>query len=166
MSRPRPTLRNGVIVFSCFILLLFTVGAAFPYQINLTEYSHVDSILLATNPADYEGEKISIGIQIEEVLNTSQENGTIAATVEGPTIKIPSYLGSPSVGDHLEIRGISYLSSRGYVEATQIYVRDYPLPYVSRSLLHSILGIIVFVAIFFAVFRFDVDQLRFVSRRD
>jgi len=166
MSRPRPTLRNGVIVFSCFILLLFTVGAAFPYQINLTEYSHVDSIRLVTNPADYEGEKISIGVQIEEVLNTSQENGTFAATEEGLVIKIPPSVDSPSVGNHLEIRGISYLSSHGYIEATQVYVRDYPFPYVSRSILHSIPGILAFVAIFFTIFRFDMEQFRLVSRRD
>jgi hypothetical protein len=153
-------------MFSCFILLLLTVGTIFPYQINLTEYDHVDQILLARNPHDYEGEKISIGVQIDEVLHTSQENGTFATTEDGLVIKIPSSVGSPSFGSHLEIRGISYLSSRGYVEATQVYVRDYPFPYVSRSLLHSIPGILAFVALFFAVFRFDVERFRFISRRD
>ncbi|MFO7835844.1 MAG: hypothetical protein R6V83_04250 [Candidatus Thorarchaeota archaeon] len=166
MPYPDPTLRNGVIVFSCFTLLLLTAGTIFPYQINLTEYNHVNPTLLARNPQDYEGEKISLGVQIEEVLYTGQENGTFATTEDGLVIKIPPSVDTLSVGSHLEIRGISYLSSRGYVEATQVYVRDYPFPGVSRSLLHSIPGILAFIALFFAVFRFDVDQFRFVSRRD
>jgi hypothetical protein len=157
MFRPRPTLRNGVLVFSCFILLLFTVGAAFPCQINLTEYSHVDTVLLATNSADYEGERISINVWVEEVLYTGQENDTFATTEEDLVIKIPPSADSSSVDSILEIRGISYLSSHGYIQATQVYVRDYPFPYVSRSLLHSIPGIFAFVAIFFTVFRFDPE---------
>ncbi|MBD3159512.1 MAG: hypothetical protein GF309_12030 [Candidatus Lokiarchaeota archaeon] len=157
-------IRWGITVMLSFLLLVAMTSVFLPQQINTTEYHAVDSTQLLTNPGDYEDRKISISVTIADVDDQTNPEGQLLETTKGLHVFLSSSLGEVAVGDHISLRGISRLSSVGYIEVTELYIHDYPIDGVSRSLLHSIPGIIMFVALFFAIFTFDRDRFAFVSR--
>jgi hypothetical protein len=161
-----PNLKRRIAATVLFLLLTCLTSVFLPHQINSNEYQNLDSSVLLASPAAYERCKVSIGVTIVDVDEQSNLQGQLLETTQSFNLFLPKSLGSVTVGDHVSLRGVSYVSSRGYIEITEFYIHDYPIDGVSRSLLHSIPGILVFVAIFFAVFRFDLGKLRFVSRRD
>ncbi|MGV9170443.1 MAG: hypothetical protein ACOC38_10955 [Promethearchaeia archaeon] len=117
-------------------------------------------------PDEYEGNKVSIAITVAEIDNQTLEEGQLLETTKGLHVFIPSSLGRVAIGDHISLRGISYLSSLGYIEVTELYLHDYPINGISRSLFHSIPSILTFIFFFFAIFRFAPSRTRLVPQRD
>lgn len=79
---------------------------------------------------------------------------------EGVTLVFPSDLNSPMVGQRILLRGTSWLHSNGSILVHEFYALDY-----SSSIIRSIPGIILFIVIFFMIFKVDFNRLAFVSRK-
>jgi len=129
-----------------------------PYSIAEDGYTVVDVQRIQENPLPLEGREISSSATVMAVTN----NGSFyAARIEGGLQLI-----FPSSGDHPEnsqlilFRGTSWLSTNGSILVSEFYPLDY-----SVSLIRSVPGIILFVILFFMIFKIDFNHFAFVERR-
>jgi len=122
-------------------------------------YTVVGIRRIVENPLPLEGHMISSSCTVSAVI----DNGsffTIVA-VEGAHLIFPSIIGHPLEGERVLFRGTSWVSTNNSILVHEFYVLDY-----SSSLIRSVPGIILFVVMFFMVFKIDFDQLAFVPRRE
>ena len=157
----RPQLGKGLVVFTCFLLMIIANDILFPDPLILSEYWPVSADRLLQNSQDFEGVKVSFGVVVSEITDNITEFTYLASTEEGVNLLIPKSLGMLDVGDDILLRGISYLHSAGYIEVIEIYVTDSIGP-----ILKSIPGIISLIILFFLIFTFDFQKLAFVPRSD
>ena len=157
----RTELRNGIIVFVCFLLTILSVDWFIPKQFNFHEYQRIDPKDLVMNPDIFEGEHVSTYGTISSVNVSFPSSAYYAETDLGLVLLIPYSNQQVRVGDCVNIRGISLLVSNGYLEVTEMHIADQLGP-----LLKSVPGIIGFVILFFAFFKLDLHGLAFIPRSE
>ena len=159
MPRLRPELIRGVVVFGAFILLIVSVSFFQPYYIAENGYTVVDVQRIRENPSPLEGHLISSSATVLAITN----NGSFySAHIEGGIVLIfPSNGEHPENGQWILFRGTSWLSTNGSILVSEFYPLDY-----SSSLIRSAPGIILFIILFFMIYKVDFNRLAFVKRRD
>ena len=122
-------------------------------------YTVADIRRIEETPLSLEGREISSSATIVTV----SDNGSFytAWIVEGVTLIFPSAVGHPHNGERVLLRGTSWISTNESILVHEFYVLDY-----SISLIRSIPGIVLFIVMFFLVFKIDLGRLAFVSRRE
>lgn len=158
MPRIRPELVRGLAVLGIFIVLIVSTDLLFPYSFEQVGYTVVDIRRLNENPLPLEGLAISSSATIVSAVS----NGSyyFAEVSDGVTLVFPSTVGHPEEGQRILLRGTSWLHSNGSILVHEFYVLDY-----SSSIIRSIPGIILFIVIFFMIFKVDFNRLAFVSRK-
>jgi len=123
-----------------------------------TTYQATSEYDLAEHPTMFEGKKITCWVTIE---STSVPNSNTSQIVHTKylTLQITLVNQTLSPDTTLIIRGTSHLSSKGYVSVEEWHRSNY------NSEIISIPGILLFVISFFLVFRIDISQWAFISRR-
>ena len=158
MPRLRPELLRGLVVLGLFFALIVTSDLLLPYSLEQSGYTVTDIRRLKEDPLPLEGREISSSATITAVF----DNGTFytADVVEGTTLIFPSSIGHPSVGESVLFRGTSWIGTNNSILVHEFYALDY-----SSSLIRSVPGIILFIVMFFIVFKIDLSRLAFVVRR-
>ncbi len=143
------------------VLFLFLasawIGSLPTQQLNESGYTWVAPHVLVENPGRFEGMNISTKVTING--SFSDESGMCYSSEEG--INLVCSIEDPplSLGDTVIVRGVSYLETNQTFVVGELYVLD-----TSSSIIRSIPGIILFVIVFFSVFRLDVKSLSFKQR--
>jgi len=159
MKRVRPELTRGLAVLGIFFVLIISTDFLYPYSYNPAGYTVVGIRRLNENPLPLEGAAISTSATIISVANHGSYFS--AETSEGATLIFPSPLISPEAGQRILVRGTSWLYTNGSILVHEFYALDY-----SSSLIRSIPGIILFVVMFFMIFKIDFGRLAFVARKE
>jgi hypothetical protein len=154
-------LRTRVIFI--FILLSFSVISnllAFNQDTIVdSRFQEVDLNNLVNNPENYEEKEISFSEQILNINFNSTTNNYILTTDRGLILLIPSIEGL-NTGMQAHFRGKSLQISMGYIEVYDFHNA------ISISILLSVPGILVFILLFFSVYKIDWKHLSFISRRE
>ena len=158
MSRIRPELLRGIAVLGIFLALIVSTDLLFPYSFEQAGYTVVDIRRLDENPLPLEGSAISSSATVVSVID--QGSYYSVEVSEGVTLVFPSALGHPEEGQRILFRGTSWLHSNGSILVHDFYALDY-----SSSIIRSIPGIVLFIVMFFMIFRVDFTRLAFVSRK-
>jgi hypothetical protein len=155
----RKELLRGLAVLGLFFVLIVVNDLFFPYSMEQAGYTVVDIRRLEENPLPLEGQQISSSATIIATF----DNGTFftATTVEGARLILPTTVGHFPAGERVLFRGTSWIGTNDSVLVHEFYALDY-----SSSLIRSAPGIVLFVVLFFTVFRIDLGRLAFVLRRD
>ena len=142
-----------------FLVLVVVVSYLQPYSIVQDGYTVVDVQRIHENPLPLEGHEISSSATVVTVT----DNGSFyaARTEDGVLLIFPSGTDYPQNGDRILFRGTSWVSTNGSILVSEFYPLDYNV-----SLIWSIPGIILFIALFFAIFKIDFNRLAFVKRGD
>jgi hypothetical protein len=159
MKRVRSELLQGLTVLGIFFVLIISIDFLYPYSYDPTGYTVVGIQRLNENPLPLEGAAISTSATIISVANHGSYFS--AETTEGTTLIFPSPLLSPEAGQRILIRGTSWVHTNGTILVHEFYALDY-----SSSLIRSVPGIILFVIMFFMVFKIDSGRLAFVGRKE
>ncbi len=154
----RSELAKGVGLLGIFLVLIVTVNLLTPYSVSQPGYTLVDIGTLADNPLPLEGHRISSSAGIIDT--DAQGSYSIAHTAEGVLLVFSQSAGVPEKGDHVLFRGISWVSSNNSIVVEEVYIHQ-----SYSSIIRSIPGIVLFVALFFAVFTVDWKRVAFVVRR-
>ena len=159
MPRLRPDLLRGLAVFGVFLVLVVVVSYLQPYSIVQDGYTVVDVRRIQENPIPLEGHEISSSATVITVT----DNGSFyAARIEdGIVLIFPLGTDYPRNANRILFRGTSWVSTNGSILVSEFYPLDYNV-----SLIRSAPGIILFIAMFLAVFKIDFNRLAFVKRRD
>ena len=158
MKRLRPELIRGLAVLGIFFVLIVSTNLLFPYSFEQAGYTVVDIRRLDENPIPLEGSAISSSAT---VLSVSDQGSYYSVEVsEGVTLVFPLTLGPPEEGQRILIRGTSWLHSNGSIHVNDFYALD-----TSSSIIRSIPGIVLFIVMFFMIFRVDFNRLAIVSRK-
>ena len=80
--------------------------------------------------------------------------------MEDIILVFPSSVGHPREGDRVMFRGISWIHSNNSVLVHEFYTLD-----SDSSKIRSILGVLLFLVMFFTVFSINLNRLAFVTRR-
>ncbi|MFX0091636.1 MAG: hypothetical protein ACFFBD_07720 [Candidatus Hodarchaeota archaeon] len=154
-----PFFIKGVIVMIFFLNLILVSSFFFPNPINVlpTRYQFVILDQLKNDPTLFEGKEISFGEGVGAVLEVNATAKFVNAS--GILIFCPVTTPKLSKGDIFQVRGVSFLVSKGYVLAIEIYIYPPSLDYF------SFLGVIIFASMFFYTFATNWRQLTFVPRR-
>ena len=159
MPRIRPELIRGLAVLGIFFVVIVSTDLFLPYTVNPEGYTVVGIRRLNENPLPLEGLAISTTATIDSVVFDG--NHYLAEVSENATLVFSSSIAPPEVGQRILLRGISWLYTNGSIRVQEFYALDY-----SSSLIRSIPGIILFVVMFFMVFKIDFRQLAFVSKEE
>jgi hypothetical protein len=161
LSRIRPELSKGVAVIGLFLVLIVTTSYLQPHSLPISEYTFVDLKRVGQDPLLFDQVNISSTATVESIILGMPPYHVF--TLEEVDLQYLPYLRpNPEPGDRIYFRGTVYISnhSRPIVVLHEFYILDY-----SSSIIRSIPGIIMFVAMFFYVFRVDFKHLAFVLRR-
>jgi len=141
MPRIRPELKRGIALLGLFIILMVSSDLLFPYSIQKSQYIAVSIEDIKANPSLFEGESVSTTATIISV--SSSGSNFIAQIEEDAYLTFQSPIGSPQEGDRVYVRGISWIQTNDTIIVHEFYVLDY-----SSSIIRSIPGIILFIALF------------------
>ena len=130
----------------------------FPYSYEQAGYTVVGIRRLNENPLPLEGSAISSSATIISVVDHGSYHS--AEVSEGVTLVFPSTMNPPEEGQRILLRGTSWLHSNGSILVHEFYASD-----TSSSIIRSIPGILLFIIMFFMIFRVDFNRLAFVSRK-
>ncbi|MHA1169402.1 MAG: hypothetical protein ACTSRU_16365 [Candidatus Hodarchaeales archaeon] len=155
----RRDLIRGLAVLGIFCVLIISTDFLYPYSINPAGYTVVGIKTLNENPLPLEGSAISTSATIVSVADHGSYYS--AEVSEGATLVFPSTLNSPVEGQRILLRGTSWLYSNGSIVVHEFYALD-----SSVSLIRSIPGILLFIVMFFMIFKIDIRRLAFVSREE
>lgn len=158
MKRFRPELIRGLAVLSIFFVLIVSTDLLFPYSFEQTGYTVVDIRRLNENPLPFEGLAISSSATVVSIVN--QGSYYSVEVSDGVTLVFPSTMTPPEEGQRILFRGTCWLHSNDSILIHEFYALDY-----NSSIIRSIPGIILFIVMFFMVFRIDFKRLAFVSRK-
>lgn len=158
MIQFRPELRRGLLLLGLFFALIIASDQFMPYSFEQVGYTVVDLRRLHENPSLLDGREISSSATIMTV----SDNGTFytATSAEEITLIFPSSLDHPLDGARILLRGTSWVGINGSILVHEFYTLDY-----NSSLIRSVPGIILFIFLFFMVFRVDFNRLAFTLRR-
>ena len=159
MKRFRPELIRGLAVLGIFCVLIISTDFLYPYSSNPAGYTVVGIRRLNENPLPLEGLAISTSATVVSI--TDQGSYFSAEVEEGVTLVFPLTMEVPVEGQRILLRGNSWLHSNGSILVHEFYATD-----SSSSLIRSIPGIILFIGLFFMVFKIDFRRLAFVSRKE
>ena len=158
MGRFRPELIRGLGVFGIFIALIITTSILAPYPVSLSEYTFVDLDRVRENPSLFYDRNISSTATVESVF--IMRPGSLVITTEEVALQIQHNAWSTTglvQGDRIFLRGTARNQT---ILVDEFYKLDY-----SSSIIRSIPGIILFIAMFFLIFTIDFKRLAFVPRR-
>lgn len=158
MKQLRPELLRGLAVLGIFFALIVSTDLFFPYSFEQAGYTVVGIRRLDENPLPLEGSAISSAATVVSVID--QGSYHFAEVLEGVTLVFPATLGHPEEGQRILFRGTSWLHSNSSILVHEFYALDY-----SSSIIRSIPGIVLFIVMFFMIFRVDFNRLTFVSRK-
>ncbi|MBA7592544.1 hypothetical protein ES708_34731 [subsurface metagenome] len=158
MKRLRPELIRGLAVLGIFFVLIVSTDLFFPYSFEQAGYTVVDIRRLNENPLPLEGSVVSSSATIISV--TDQGSYYSAEVSEGVTLVFPSSMNLPEAGQRILLRGTSWLHSNGSILVHEFYALDY-----TSSIIRSIPGILLFIVMFFVIFKVDFNRLAFLSRK-
>ena len=158
MKRFRPELIRGLAVLGIFFVLIVSTDLFFPYSFEQAGYTVVDIRRLDENPLPLEGAAISSSATIVSV--SDQGSYYSAEVSEGVMLVFPASMNPPEEGQRILLRGTSWLHSNGSILVHEFYVLDR-----SSSIIRSIPGILLFIVLFFMIFRVDFSHFAFVSRK-
>ena len=158
MKRLRPELIRGLAVLGLFFVLIVSTDLFFPYSFEPAGYTVVGIRRLNENPLPLEGSAISSSATVVSIINNGSYH--IAEVAEGVTLVFPSTMNPPEVGQRILLRGTSWLYSNGSILVHEFYSLDY-----GSSIIRSIPGIVLFIVMFFMIFKVDFKRLAFVSRK-
>ena len=158
MPTIRPELVRGLALLGIFLVVIISSDVLFPYAIKHSEYGVVSFDRLEQNPEPFEGKKISSQVTVTQVIDNStyiiSDDGIDAILVVSHT------LGTLQRGERVYIRGTSWILTNNSIVVDEFYILNY-----TSSLIRSIPGIIIFLVLFFSVFKIDFKKGAFVSRR-
>jgi hypothetical protein len=157
--QPRYELFRGIIILLGLVGFIILSDLIFTDYFSTSDYASVKPEVLINNPEEYEDVLISTIVRVESVQNHSSEF-YLVETIEGITLLSPVELGGYNQEGDVVLRGRSHLASTGYVEVSEFYILD-----SSAAIMRSIPGLLVFIVIFFLIFRIDIGDLAFVPRR-
>ncbi len=158
MKRLRPELIRGLAVLGIFFVLIVSTDLFFPYSFEQSGYTVVDIRRLNENPLPLEGSAISSSAT---VISVSDQGLYYTVEVsEGVILVFPSTMDPPEAGQRILFRGTSWIHSNGSILVHEFYALDY-----NSSIIRSIPGILLFIIMFFMIFRVDFTRLAFVSRK-
>ena len=158
MKRLRPELIRGLAVLSIFFVLIVSTDMFFPFSVGQAGYTVVDIRRLDENPLPLEGSAISSSATVISVTDHGSYHS--AEVSEGVTLVFPSTMTPPVEGQRILFRGTSWLYSNGSILVHEFYALDY-----SSSIIRSIPGIVLFIVLFFMIFKVDFRRLAFVPRK-
>ncbi len=157
MKQLRPELIRGLAVLGIFFVLIASTNLFFSYSFEQAGYTVVDIRRLNENPLPLEGSAISSSATVVSVID--QGSYYSAEVAEGVTLVFPSTMDPPEEGQRILLRGTSWVHSNGSILVHEFYALDY-----TSSIIRSIPGILLFIVMFFMIFRVDFTRLAFVSR--
>ncbi|MHA1390499.1 MAG: hypothetical protein ACTSR9_18950 [Candidatus Thorarchaeota archaeon] len=158
MPQIRPELIRGLSLLGIFFVLIISTDLFFPYSFNADGYTVIGIQRLNENPEPFEGLAISSTATIVSI--TNQGNYHLAEVSEGASLVFLVTVDLPEVGQRILLRGISWLHSNGSIQVHEFYALDY-----TSSIIRSIPGILLFIIMFFMIFKVDFKRLAFVSRK-
>ncbi len=158
MKRLRPELIRGLAVLGIFFALIVSTDLFLPYSFEQAGYTVIGIERLDENPLPLEGSVISSTATVVSVID--QGSYYSVEVSEGVTLVFPSTVGPPVEGAKILFRGTSWLHSNGSILVHEFYALDH-----SSSIIRSIPGIVLFIVMFFMIFRVDFKHLAFVSRK-
>ncbi|MHA1930722.1 MAG: hypothetical protein ACTSV2_19295 [Candidatus Thorarchaeota archaeon] len=158
MPQIRSELVRGLVVLSIFFVLIVTTDLLFPFAFEQAGYTVVDVERLNENPLPLEGSAISSHATVVSVMNQGLYYS--AEVSEGVTLVFPSTMTPPEEGQRILLRGTSWLHSNGSILVHEFYALDY-----TSSIIRSIPGILLFIILFFMIFRIDFNRLAFIPRK-
>jgi len=151
----RRDLIRGLAVLGIFCVLIISTDFLYPYSINPDGYTVVGIKTLNENPLPLEGSAISTSATIASVTNHGSYFS--AEVAEGATLVFPNPMIPPEDGQRILVRGTSWLHSNGSIVVHEFYALD-----SSSSVIRSIPGIVLFIGLFFMIFKVDFHRLAFV----
>ena len=157
MPRIRPELIRGIALLSVFLLFVVSTELLVPFPIQHSNYASVSLLRLRDSPATFEGVNVSSKATI--VLITDHGSYSIAETEEGPSL-VFAIDDVPPTRSRILVRGVSWVSTNNTISVHEFHTLDF-----YSSIIRSIPGIILFIVLFFMIFRIDFSQLAFVLRR-
>jgi len=141
-----------------FLGLIIATSILLPFPIKQSNYIFVDIKLVNQNPSMFYGQNISFTATVESMSYLLPS--FVISTSEGVPLFLhwDSPIESPAItpGDRIYFRG-TYINNSVMVH--EFYVLDY-----SSSIIRSIPGILLFVVMFFMVFKIDFKRIAFVVR--
>ena len=157
----RKELAIGLTALLCLFSIIIITEGLTPTPLPVYEYLEIDAETLLSNPSQFEGVRITTGVTIVNVTNSTDPSYMLLETHEGLNLLYDVMLGPLQPGSSPSVRGISYMASQGYVEVLEIHFVD-----ENNSLIRSIPGVILFLVLFFMIFSVDFRKLGFVARGD
>jgi hypothetical protein len=146
-----------ITIITLLITLIAITETNFPDQINLSEYHYVKEQSLLSSPDKFEATKISSTATIKEItsLNSSYD---LLTTEKNLLLEIETSLNVRKYDD-ITYRGVAFLTSKGFIEVTEIHIHNALVYYYSAP------GIILFLVIFFYFFSFDFKKKSIIPRK-
>ncbi len=158
MIKVRPELIRGIALLAVFVVIIISSDTLFPYAIQQSEYVVVSVEQIKQNPTPFEGRNISSQVTITSIID---EGVYLVISKDYEIIlTLSSSFGSVSPGERVYIRGVSWIQTNNSIAVHEIYVLDY-----NSSLIRSAPGILLFIIIFFSVFKIDIKQIAIVRRK-
>jgi len=146
-------------VLCIFLGLIIATSILLPFPIQQSEYVSVDIKLVLENTDTFYRQNISSTATVNSEIAYLHSNYFVG-TSEGVFLFFKATLSSEppelALGARIYFRGTILNNS---VSVHEFHVLDY-----NSSIIRSIPGIVLFIAMFFMVFKFDFKRLAFVSK--
>jgi hypothetical protein len=148
-----------MVVLGLFFVLIIANDLFFPYSIEQAGYTVVDIRRLEENPLPLEGLNISSTATAVFII----DNGSFysVSVAGGVTLIFASALGHPVEGERFPFRGTSWIGTNRSIIVHEFYEEDNTSP-----LIRSVSGIILFIIMFFMIFKIDFRKVAFTLRRE
>ena len=159
MKRLRPELIRGIGVLGIFLGVIITAGIFLPIPLSQSDYVSVDIQVAMYNHETFYQQNISSTATAG--ISFYLHPHFVVPTNEGVYLFFEGGIDSPepeiSPGDTVYFRGTIYNNS---VTVHEYYDLDR-----TSSIIRSVPGIILFIVMFFMIFRIDFKRLAFVEKR-
>ncbi|MHA1911563.1 MAG: hypothetical protein ACTSYA_07690 [Candidatus Kariarchaeaceae archaeon] len=147
-----------IIIITFLITMIAITETNFPDQLQLSEYHYVKEQRIISSPDKYEDTKVSSTAVIKEVVSVNASYDMLT-TLNDLLLEAKTSLNIEKYDD-IAFRGIAFLTSKGFIEVTEIHKFNASVYYYSAP------GIVLFLVIFFYFFTFDFKKLSFSPRRN
>ncbi|MFW9919813.1 MAG: hypothetical protein ACFFED_09455 [Candidatus Thorarchaeota archaeon] len=151
-----------IVEASLSVLLLICAGILF-YNMpiltpGITSFQEIDECYLAGHPDMFEGARVTIRMKIASLIQEN-ESHLYYISNEGTHLVCSFEIQQLHQGDSVVVRGVSWIVTKGYILVTELKVNDSLV-----SLRWSIPGVLLFIVLFFRMYRFSRSGMCFLRR--
>ncbi|MCG3219513.1 MAG: hypothetical protein KAR35_10920 [Candidatus Heimdallarchaeota archaeon] len=147
-----------IIIISFLVAMIGITETNFPDQLQLSEYHYVKEHRIISSPDKFEETKISSAAVIIEIVSVNASYD-LATTLNDLLLEIEVSFNLEKY-DNILYRGIAFLTTKGFIEVSEVYKFNASVYYYSAP------GIVLFLVLFFYYFTFDFKKLLLKPRRN